>query len=160
MTNIPNSPVSAMDLCVSAWETERSRWERATSNLTFCCWACAWMNGWLSHNSMMVVVCDGTLPLAACAFRHAKPTFASSALLAHGKELVLLTHNTIHHHMSAHHCRFRKGMRSRDGWLVGRGRRWSFGRALEGTHGRRAIGGGEGVWWCPLSPVWMSFAVS
>lgn len=70
----------------------------------------------------------GHFPLATCAlpyFRHGKPTFASSAI-THGKELVLLTHrhtrtHTIHHHMSAHHCRFRKGMRSRDGWLVGRG---------------------------------------
>lgn len=38
------------------------------------------------------------------------------------------------------------------GWLeeVGDGRL----AALEGTHGRRAIGGGKGVWWFPFSPVW------
>lgn len=38
------------------------------------------------------------------------------------------------------------------GWLeeVGDGRL----AALEGTHGRRAIGGGKGVWWFALSPVW------
>lgn len=117
------------------------------------CWhllrGCAWMvDGYLTTPWSRCVM--GHFPLAACAlpyFRHGKPTFASS----HAHTQFTTTCPPIIA-ASGRGCGVAMA-----GWLEKvSGRRWSFGRALEGALGRRrtaghSLGGDEGVWCPPLT---------